>query len=414
MRYLKGFFCSVVCFMIFLWGAIAGAEEIVIGYSGPLSGPAAEYGQDCVNGVDMAVNELNQNGGIAVGGKKYKFKLERLDDRSDPTVALNNARRFKANGAIAVFNSLLTTVSAIAKINEDKGQEFILMAFTSTPKILELKNKLVIFPNPSDVYRTAFVEWALSQGYKKCAMMVTMGSYGDDWRKTFKAIYEKKGGTITADKPVNYYTETDFSAPLTAALKTNPDCMLIGGPSATTALVIEQARALGFKGGFMLIEQAKADVIVKLLKDSKLMGNSIANTTVMSIPRPPNLKNFIPNYEHNYKRMYTWEAEINYMFMRALARAMVAAGTATDIYKIRAAFPKAYPMTRDKFPGEHLGITPEGGIYAWGATQTITDGKFNPTVMYASWPKTQKEWDAVLKMSKKDKSIVKKWNRPEK
>ena len=85
-------------------------------------------------------------------------------------------------------------------------------------------------------------------------MVVTFGSYGDEWRSAFKEYWTKKGGVITADKPANYYTETDFSSPITAAMATKPDVMLIGGPSATTALVIEQSRNMGFKGGFIMID----------------------------------------------------------------------------------------------------------------------------------------------------------------
>jgi len=82
-------------------------------------------------------------------------------------------------------------------------------------------------------------------------MVVTLGAYGDEWRQGFREYWEKRGGVITADKPANYYTETDFSSPLAAAIATKPDVMLIGGPSATTALVIEQARSMGFKGWFL-------------------------------------------------------------------------------------------------------------------------------------------------------------------
>ena len=65
-------------FSFVVWAAVAFAEDIVVGYSGPLSGPAAEYGQDCVNGIDMAVKELNAAGGVTIKGKKYTFRLEKL------------------------------------------------------------------------------------------------------------------------------------------------------------------------------------------------------------------------------------------------------------------------------------------------------------------------------------------------
>ncbi len=136
----------------------------------------------------------------------------------------------------------------------------------------------------------------MKKGYKKVAMVVTAGAYGEEWRQAFREHWTKLGGSITVDKPANYYTETDFSAPLTAALATRPDCLLIGGPSSTTALVIEQARGMGFKGGFIVIDQAKLDYIANLLKGYKLMNNTIGVATPMSVPVPASIA-----YEKRYK-----------------------------------------------------------------------------------------------------------------
>ena len=101
MRYCKGFtgLLFVAIMGLVLAGpavyGIAEAKEVAIGFSGPLSGVAAEYGQDCANGLDMAVNDINAAGGITVGGEKYTLKLVKLDDRIDPTQAVNNCRRLQ-------------------------------------------------------------------------------------------------------------------------------------------------------------------------------------------------------------------------------------------------------------------------------------------------------------------------------
>ncbi len=407
MKFLKGFLCLAAVFMVLSGATVGMAADIVVGYTGPLSGPAAEYGQDIVNGIDMAVKELNAAGGITVGGSKYTFKLEKLDDRIDPTQAVNNARRFKANKAIAVFNGVFNTIAPMMKINEEKGNEFIMMAYTSTPKVASMGNKLMINTTVTfTTYVEVFTDWAMAKGWKNCAMMTTLGAYGDEWRHAFKAHWEKKGGKITADKPANYYTETDFSAPLAAALATKPDCMLIGGPSATTALVIEQARSMGFKGGFIMIDQAKQDYIAQILKGVKLMDPLIGTAGVVSVPMP-GATTFETKYKSAYKRMVTWECALNYTGMHALARAIQAAGTVDDIYKIRAAFPKAFPMMGDKYPNESMGITDAGRMYVAASVQTITNGKSNPSELYVWWPKNQKEFDQAKKMTKATKNPIK-------
>jgi len=221
-------------------------------------------------------------------------------------------------------------------------------------------------------------------------------------------VWEKKGGIVTIQKPANYYAETDFSAPLTAAIATKPDFMLIGGPSATTALFIEQARNMGFKGGFVLVDQAKQDYIAMLLKGTKIMGDLIGTAGVSSLPPYPG-QDFDVRYTKAYKRMVTWECALNYTAMHALARAIQAAGTTTDVQKIRASFPKAYPMLADKYPNEVYGINEKGNTLILASVQTVTAGKSNPSALYAWWPKTNKEFEAIKKITKVDKSVPIYW-----
>ncbi len=383
------------------WAWTGNTQEIVLGYTGPLSGPAAEYGQDIANGIDMAVRELNATGGVTVGGKKYTFKLIKVDDRVDPTQAVNNARRLKASGAVAIFNGVFTTIAPMMKINEEKGNEFIMMAYTSTPKVEALGNKLLVDTTVGFItYVPVFTEWALQKGWKKCAMVVTLGAYGDEWRSYFRHYWEKNGGTITADKPANYYTETDFSTPLAAAMTTHPDVMLIGGPSATTALVIEQARSMGYKGGFMMIDQANPEYIAILLKGTTLMGNAIGAGGVTSIPTP-GASLFAKKYTEQYKRRVTWECVLNYTATHTLAHAIVAAGTVSDIYKIRSSFSKALasPVLSDKYPSEIHGINDTGRMHVSSSIQTVTNGAADTTKLYIWWAKTQKEFDAVKKQT---------------
>ncbi len=411
MKYFKGFISVLAVCLALSWTITGNAQEIVIGYTGPLSGPAAEYGQDCLNGVEMAVKELNAAGGITVKGKKYLFKLEKLDDRTDPTQALNNARRLRANKAVAVFNGVFNTLASMAKVNEESGNEFILMAYTSTPKVVQLGNKLLVATTapPFPVYIQQFVDLAMKEGWRKVAMVATLGAYGEEWRHAFRDYWVKSGGTITIDKPSNYYTETDFSAPLTAALATKPDAMLIGGPSATTALVIEQARGMGFKGGFMLIDQAKMDYIAEILKGVKLMENTIGVAGAMTV-FVPITRDWEKRYKVISKRSPTSEVLRNYGGMIALARAISAAGTVDDVRAIRAAFPKVLPILGDKLPTEIFGINSNGRLLINGSVQQIKNGKVLEPQQYFWWIKNQKEWDSIKKISKSQSSMN--WFKP--
>ena len=72
------------------------------------------------------------------------------------------------------------------------------------------------------------------------------------------------GGKIVADNPMSYNRATDFYSGVSRVLAAKPDVLFVGGASEPTGLVIKQARELGFKGGFIIIDQAKMDEIGKV------------------------------------------------------------------------------------------------------------------------------------------------------
>ncbi len=120
MKHLKGLMFLVAVVTVFLWTGIGSADEILIGYTGPLSGPAAEYGRDCANGVEMAVQDINAAGGVKINGKSYLFKLEKMDDRVDPT-QVSTTPGAAGQRAIAVLQSVFYLHRGVELSNEEKA-----------------------------------------------------------------------------------------------------------------------------------------------------------------------------------------------------------------------------------------------------------------------------------------------------
>ncbi|MBR9981276.1 MAG: ABC transporter substrate-binding protein, partial [Desulfatitalea sp.] len=310
----------------------AWAAEVVIGFSGPLSGPAAQYGRDCLAGVELAIKDINRTGGIKIGDTAYTFKVVSYDDMIDPTAAVNNSRRLVSRDkAVAIFNPVFNTIAAMMQINEQRGSEFLMMAYTSTPALDQIPNKLTVaVPPPFSAYAIAFADRAWEKGWRKGAMVVTLGAYGDEWRKEFRRVWTAKGGEISADQPANYYTETDFSSHLATALATNPEFLLVGGPSDPTGLVIEQARNLGFKGGFMMVDQAKLNYIVEVTFKGDITKMNDVWGVVRTLDLGPHQETqaLVDRFaaEQGIK-VATSENFLNYSAMRILAAAMQKAGT---------------------------------------------------------------------------------------
>ncbi len=407
MKRWKLFLCSVMVTFLMAWAVVASAaDEIVIGFSGPLSGPGAEYGQDCMFGVDMAINELNAAGGVTVNGKKYTYKLEKLDDRMDPTQAKNNALRLvNQNKAIVVFSPNFTSAAAIMGI---QPHNFILAAYTSIHVLLDKGHDMIITAVPNFVtYAQVFANQAWDNKWRTYASVVTSGGYGDAWRKAFNMLWANKGGRNLGDFPANYYGETDYSAQLTAALAKKPDFLLVGGPSAPTVLVIEQARALGFKGGFVVIDQAKPDYIAKVVKDLKSLEGMVSTGDLVRLPLPA-VAGFSARYKAAYKREMGAECVLHYNPMKVIAKT-IALSQSLDPVVIRRNIPKALPTLGDEVPNELFGMNEQGFMYCGLITQQVKNGKFTKVDYLFTFPKTKAEFEKYKKMSKTTEPEMIRW-----
>ena len=81
----------------------SGSETIKIGYFGPLTGGTAQAGQAALNGVQIAVNELNEAGGVL--GKQ--LEIVSYDDKSSPEEAVKAATKLvQVDKVNAIFGSL--------------------------------------------------------------------------------------------------------------------------------------------------------------------------------------------------------------------------------------------------------------------------------------------------------------------
>ena len=92
----------------------AAAKEVDIGVLYPTSGSQARFGQMCVNAVKMALDDVNNAGGIkSLGGAKLNPIF--ADIQSDPGVTRNQAERLMATGNLAAATgSYVSTYTLVA------------------------------------------------------------------------------------------------------------------------------------------------------------------------------------------------------------------------------------------------------------------------------------------------------------
>ena len=148
-----------------------------------------------------------------------------------------------------------------------------------------------------------------------------------------------------------------------------------------------------------MIDQAKQDYIAMLLKGTKVMGNLIGTAGVVSVPFA-GAKIFDKKYTETYKRMVTWECALNYSATHALpARLLPRSQLTTHIKSVRL-LPGLWipPCWAIDFLTTTFGIADTGRLHILASVQTITNGKSDPSSLYAYWPVTKKEFEKVMKL----------------
>ena len=352
------------------------AQEVVkIGYSGPLSGGAALYGKNVLDGMNMAVAEINA-AGFEVGGKKYKLEIAALDDKYNPSeTAINAQRLVQESKTPAILVPHSGGIYALQTNNE--AQKYLILAYSSTPQIAARGNKLTLrIPPEFTSYIQPFIKHSMGKYGKNIALADADHDYAKAWNAAFKPAWEAAGGKIVADNPMSYNRATDFYSGVSRALAGKPDVLFIGGASEPTGLVVKQARELGFKGGFVIIDQAKMDEVQKVSGGYATLEGSIGVLPLVD-DSTADAKAFVERFRKAYPgRDPSSEVSLNYTAVHATAVAMKLAGSVTDATAIRAQLDKAFKtMPAANNPNSIDGVDVRGGSTADTRVAVVENGK---------------------------------------
>ncbi|MFC5514039.1 ABC transporter substrate-binding protein [Massilia jejuensis] len=361
--------------LAFAAGGVQAQEVIKIGYSGPLSGGAALYGKNVLSGMEMAAAEINAKP-LSIGGKNYKVEIVALDDKYNPAeTGINVQRLVQQHKTAAVLVPHSGGIFAVQGMNEKANM--LLLAYTSLPQVTERGNKLTIrIPPDFTGYIAPFTKAMMSKHGKNVAMVQADHDYAKAWSAAFKPAWEAAGGKVVAENPMSYNKATDFYSGVSRAMQSKPDVLFIGGASEPTALVAKQARELGFKGGFIILDQAKIDEMAKVVGGLGPLEGSIGVMPLANDERPEAVA-FTQRYRKlNPGKDPSTEISLNYSAVHATVAAMKLANTTTDATAIRAQMEKAFTTLPPAYnPNDIDGLDSKGGTIANTILGTVEGGK---------------------------------------
>lgn len=229
-------------------------EPITVGAIAPLSGGGADYGTAAINGFEMAIQEINEGGGVTVGGSERELQVETCDDAFESSEAAACATRLtQRSGAEAIFTFGTYATVPVMEMNERDANPFLLMGGSGSPRVTQVGNELYV-RTWSSVGRTieGWIEELRQVGpeLESVGIVATDDEYGQVWTEEFTSGWQAAGGTVVGSTAVDP-NDTDFYSALTPLIDQEPDALLLTTVCDPSSVIISQSRELGFEGTFI-------------------------------------------------------------------------------------------------------------------------------------------------------------------
>jgi branched-chain amino acid transport system substrate-binding protein len=218
---------------------LAGAAQadINIGVSLPLTGPASGLGIPMKNYFALFPQ--------TIGGEKLNLII--LDDATDPTKGVVNAKRFVTEDKVDIVMGSAATPVAIAMSDVAAESGTVQLAFS--PAQLPPGKDAWTFrlPQSNAVMAHPMVEHMQKQGVKTVGFLGYTDAYGEGWLKDFTPVAEKAGIKVIA---VERFARPDTSVTAQALklVAANPDAMLIVASGSGAAMPHKAIVERNYKG----------------------------------------------------------------------------------------------------------------------------------------------------------------------
>jgi branched-chain amino acid transport system substrate-binding protein len=221
--------------------ALAGTAQadITIGISLPLTGPAS--------GLGIPMNNYIKLWPTHIAGEKLKVTV--LDDATDPTKGVQNAKRFVSEDkADIVMGSAATPVAiAMAATVAESGTPH----FMFSPAVLQAgkDNWAFRLPQSNAVMSHAVLQHMKKQGIKTVGFLGYTDAYGESWLKDFQAEAAKIAPEIKVVVTERFQrSDTSVTGQALKLVAANPDAMLIVASGSGAAMPHKGVVERGYKG----------------------------------------------------------------------------------------------------------------------------------------------------------------------
>ncbi|MGS0742111.1 ABC transporter substrate-binding protein [Glaciimonas sp. GG7] len=215
--------------------------QIKVGVSVSATGPAASLGIPEKNTFALLPKEI--------AGQKVEYIV--LDDATDTTTAVKNARKLVTEDKVDLLIGSTTTPNTLAMsdVAAESGTPLISMAASALlVEPVDAKRHWIFKSPQNDSHMaTAIISHMADAGVKTVAFIGFSDAYGEGWYREFAKLAEMRKIKIVANERFSR-PDTSVTGQVLKIISANPDAVLIAGAGTPAALPQKTLKERGYKG----------------------------------------------------------------------------------------------------------------------------------------------------------------------
>jgi branched-chain amino acid transport system substrate-binding protein len=352
-------------------------QTIPIGVSLPLSGDAAVWGKSQKDGYDLALYQINAQGGVQ--GKK--LVLIYGDDKGLPKDGVSLLKKFLSVDGIRLLTGVANSSVALAYIPIINERHILFISSgASSPKLSD-SSKYFFRTWPSDhaeavaMARYAFTELKI----KRIGILYINNDYGIGLSGPFTAAFENLGGKISGSESFEQGA-TDFRTQLTKLQALNPEAIYLAGNPREMGRAIKQARELGIKTRILSISTLNDPEVVAITGPGAIEGTIITDASFDPASPDPAAQKFMTDFRAKFGKEPGILANTAYDALMVLAHAIEKVGADPDALQ-------AYLHQMKNYPGVSgpISFSLEGEVHRPIRISRAQEGKFVKIISDYRW-----------------------------
>nr|WP_217345434.1 ABC transporter substrate-binding protein [Noviherbaspirillum sp. L7-7A]MBV0879714.1 ABC transporter substrate-binding protein [Noviherbaspirillum sp. L7-7A] len=237
----KTFAAALLPALIALAYAGTAAAQIKVGVSVSATGPAASLGIPEKNTISLLPK--------TIAGKTVEYIV--LDDATDPTTAVKNARKLVSEDKVDLLIGSTVTPNSLAMTDVAAESETPMISMAASASIIEpqdAKRRWVFKTPQNDSHMTtAILSHMADNGVKTVGFIGFSDAYGEGWYREISKLADVRKIKLVANERFAR-PDTSVTGQILKILSANPDAVLIAGSGTPAALPQKTLKERGYKG----------------------------------------------------------------------------------------------------------------------------------------------------------------------